>query len=350
MNIVLDCERMKYPYTGLYTFCSQLAGAMTKTITDKDKLDIFVTSKNKGFLGNNYNYIKQRPFHRLLPVSASNADIWHTTYQLSEYTGGSRKTKKVMTVHDLNFLYEKSSASDISRYTKRYQKKLDKTDHIVAISEYVKTDILENLNVKDIPLTVIHNGYQITEYPDFDSPRYRPQVPYILAMGTVVRKKNFHVLPALLVDNDYELLIAGITSSYVHKVEEEARRHNVQDRVKILGTVSDEEKFWYLKNSLAFTFPSLAEGFGLPVMEAMHFGKPVFLSTLTSLPEIGGEQAYYFENFDSDYMQEIFRKSMQDYIDNKNKPELIKQHAACFSWANCAEKYYNVYQEVLSRF
>ncbi|MDL2303286.1 glycosyltransferase family 4 protein [Dysgonomonas sp. OttesenSCG-928-D17] len=347
MNIVIDCERMKYPNTGLYTFGDKFSHAINSVISPEDNISFYIDRRTGKFMGEDARYIEKRLIDKLLSVPVKSLDIWHTTYQLSKYIGGSKNTKNVLTVHDLNFLYEKTSPSDIVRYTKKHQKRIDRADYIVAISEFAKKDILEHLDVKGKPVIAIHNGCILPEYDDFDAPLYRPQRPYILAIGTVVPKKNFHVLPAILKNNDYELIIAGIKSDYVAKIEDEARRHNVEDRVKIIGAISDAEKYWYLKNCLAFAFPSLAEGFGMPVLEAMRFGKPVFISNLTSLPEIGGKYAYYFENFDPEYMQGIFEKGMEDYIADKDKAELIKQHAFSFNWENCARKYYQVYQSLL---
>lgn len=343
MNIILDCERMKYPNTGLNTFCNQLANAMQKTVTDKDKLIYFISSCDDNFLGKDKRYLKQKYIHRKFPVCVPNLDIWHTTYQLSRYTGGSFSTKKVLTIHDLNYLYEKTSAYDIQRYAKKHQKIMDRADHIVAISNFVKNDIITHLDAKNKPVTVIHNGYEIEEFPNFDSPAYRPGKSYIFAVGTVIPKKNFHVLPAILQKNDFELVIAGTISDYADKIKEYAKKLGVENRVKIVGAVSQQEKYWYMKNCYAFAFPSIAEGFGLPVLEAMHFGKPVFLSNLTSLPEIGGRHAYYFENFDPDYMQSVFEKSIADYTDNDRIEDIVK-HAAQFSWSKCAREYYEVYK------
>lgn len=347
MNILLDCERMKYPNTGLYTFCDKYSEALTQIATKDDKLLYYIAPNVGKFRGDAPDYIQWRLIDKLFPVRVKNLDIWHSSYQLAKYTGGDRKTKHVLTVHDLNFLYEKSFASEIRKEIKRHQKRIDRADHIVTISEFVKKDILENLDTKGKPVSAIHSGCILNEYPTFDSPKYRPEKPYILALGTIIPKKNFHVLPPILKNNDYELIIAGISTDYVQKIEEEAKRHNVLDRLKIIGEISDQEKYWYLKNCLAFAFPSLAEGLGMPVLEAMRFGKPVFISNLTSLPEIGGKEAYYFENFDPQYIQDTFDKGMADFFRHTEKSDLIKQHAYSFNWISCAKKYYKVYQDLL---
>ena len=93
-------------------------------------------------------------------------------------------------------------------------------------------------------------------------------------------------------------------------------------------------------------FPSIAEGFGLPVIEAMHFGKPVFLSKFTSLPEVGGNVAYYFDNFNAAHMQSVFAKGMQDFENRKPQKEIMEQ-AAKFSWDKAAIQYLELYAECL---
>ncbi len=80
----------------------------------------------------------------------------------------------------------------------------------------------------------------------------------------------------------------------------------MQNRVFLTGKVDDIAKQFYLSKCHAFVFPSIREGFGLPPIEAMHFGKPIFLSNKTSLPEIGGEHCYYWDNFDPEYMKKFY--------------------------------------------
>ena len=78
----------------------------------------------------------------------------------------------------------------------------------------------------------------------------------------------------------------------------------------------------------------------------MHFGKPVFLSKFTSLPEVGGNVAYYFDNFEPEHMQEVFKKGMDDFAQNNRAKEAIAQ-AEKFSWEIAANQYLNLYQECL---
>jgi glycosyltransferase involved in cell wall biosynthesis len=103
-----------------------------------------------------------------------------------------------------------------------------------------------------------------------------------------------------------------------------------------------------MKNCTAFLFPSIREGFGLPPIEAMSFGKPVFLSDKTSLPEIGGEVSNYWTNFDPEYMKEVLLNGLSHFESNKIEIEtLLKKRAASFDWKVAAAQYFDVYKQIL---
>jgi glycosyltransferase involved in cell wall biosynthesis len=93
----------------------------------------------------------------------------------------------------------------------------------------------------------------------------------------------------------------------------------------------------------------LLEGFGLPVIEAMKFGKPVFLSKHTSLPEIGGSSAYYWEYFEPKYMAEMFNSIMQKFLSDTQKAKNIKLYAEKFSWDIATKQYIELYLEILNK-
>ncbi len=131
------------------------------------------------------------------------------------------------------------------------------------------------------------------------------------------------------------------------KVMNNAKKMGVADRVKLVGAVSEEDKYWYYKHCEAFVFPSYAEGFGLPVVEAMYHEKPVFTANTTSLPEVGGDAAYYFTQFDPDYMRQVFTAGMEDYL-LPGSTAKIKQQALRFSWDISANEYIAIYKRLLN--
>jgi glycosyltransferase involved in cell wall biosynthesis len=110
------------------------------------------------------------------------------------------------------------------------------------------------------------------------------------------------------------------------------------------GKISEAEKIYLMQNCKAFLFPSLLEGFGLPVIEAMSCGKPVFVSNLTSLPEIAADKGFYFENFEAESMAKLIFEKL------KNLPpsfsSLLQIHASQFSWNKNVEKYLQQYKSV----
>jgi glycosyltransferase involved in cell wall biosynthesis len=150
--------------------------------------------------------------------------------------------------------------------------------------------------------------------------------------------------------NDFLLVIAGITQSeaYKEKIVQEARRLGVADRVIFTGPVWENDKQWYLKHCTAFVFPSVAEGFGLPVLEAMYFEKPVLLSNATSLPEVGGELADYFPDFEAEQMQAALKKSLHEFENNAAKKKALNARALSFSWDEAAVKYHGIYQQLVA--
>ena len=113
------------------------------------------------------------------------------------------------------------------------------------------------------------------------------------------------------------------------------------------GEVSDGDRQWLYEHCEAFLFPSLAEGFGFPVLEAMQCGKPVFLSRATSLPEIGGDVACYFDSFEALAMKQVFCDGMQRLRDDSTFRARAIAHAAGFGWSAAAKRYADIYLATL---
>ena len=347
-RILVDMHRLKEnPYNGLYSFSLNLGRSLAAQTTPDDELHYYLPKNKFGCFGNRVLYEAQHSMNKYYKWGTQKYDVWHAATTISYYKPFNNKTKFVFTIHDLNFLLEgKENRSRNERLLRRIQKRVDRADYIVGISQYALAAAGKYLQLGDKPRKVIYNGCTRNAFPDFDSPVYRPKRPFLFAIGLVQPRKNFHLLPALLKGNDYELVIAGLDHfDYKHTILEEVKRWNMEDRVKLTGAVSEEDKYWYYSHCAAFLFPSFAEGFGLPVIEAMYYGKPVFLSRETCMPEIGGEAAYYFENFQVEVMQENFKQGMQHYRENNPAPA-IRQRAAFFSWDTAAAEYLDIYRTI----
>ena len=349
-NILVDLHRTGgNSYNGLYHFCYQLGKHLALEAPEDMHLHFYVPKGQRDVFGKNVNYVTQYSLHKYFHQLTGRFDIWHVATTLSWYRPYGSKTRNIYTIHDLNFLQEEEYSQSVrKRYLSLIQQRIDRADYLTFISEFAHKQTLEHLHPGNKPYNIIYNGCNMPG-AILTSPSYIPSKPFLFSIGQFHSRKNFHVLPALLVGNDYELIIAGMNDfPYKEKVIEQAKIFQVEDRLKMVGPVSDPEKFWYYQNCLAFAFPSIGEGFGLPVLEAMYFGKPVFLSRCTSLPEIGGDVAYYFDNFDPDCMRMIFDKGMHHYECTHPQQKIIER-TKLFNWRSSADEYLKVYRKFLSK-
>lgn len=352
-KILFDCERMKYPHTGLYHFCWELGQELIAQSQGKDlEIDLYAKKKVQQQFSSRPGFLEQSALHKFLMPNLDQWQLWHATHQATDYYPGKDVIGTLLTVHDLNFLHETyRSKQKKTREIDKLQRKLDKADRVVAISEFVAKDLKENMQLDPAKLQVIYNGCNIKITKVLAEPSVKPPADFLFTIGTVVPKKNFQTLPALLQNNNRQLLIAGAIhdKQTQQHILDQATALGVADRVIFTGPISEAEKYWYYQHCRAFVFPSLMEGFGLPVVEAMAFGKPLFLSTLTSLPEIGSNLAYYFQSFDPEQMQQDVEKGLANYDANPSMVAKIILRSQDFSWKASAKSYLATYQQILNQ-
>lgn len=341
---------MKYPDTGLYHYCLNLGKYLEKNISIADEQLYFYTPPGEqDWSFSKTSHITQNPLHKFVLPSFRSFDIWHATYQNTHYMPMlNKRIKVVLSIHDLNFMYdEKKSDAKKQKYLKYLQGLINRADVIICISEFSKKDVLQHCDVKNKPLFVIHNGTNMLDKPELSSGSYKPKKPFLFSIGVINRKKNYHVLLPLLKRNTMELVIAGKfdDSNYLSLLTKKSKELGVEENVHLLGRISENEKAWYFNHCNAFAFPSISEGFGLPVVEAMSCGKPLFLSDKTALPEIGGDVSFYFRDFQPDHMEEVFRIGMSQYA-NEDFQKKIKERALGFNWHKAARQYLDVYRSL----
>lgn len=350
-NIVFDCERMRHANTGLFHYCLSLGKNLQKKIegSTKEQLSVYAPSRVRDLWGANVPQLRQHSLQKFFMPSVKNYDIWHCTYQNSRYIPKrNKKIKVVLTIHDLNFLYEKKDPAKQARHLAHLQANIDRSDAIVCISDFCRRDVLTYCNTGNKPVHVILNGTNHLPAPVLNPQSYKPKNPFLFSLGVICPKKNFHVLlPLLKLNKHLELLIAGRTNdvNYLDYIYSTAKKLKVETKLRVLGSISETEKSWYYRNCYAFALPSIAEGFGLPVAEAMSVGKPVFLSDRTALPEIGGNVAFYFKDFSAHHMQNVFTNGMHQYESNKMEKAIL-QHSENFSWDRAVDEYLNVYRSL----
>lgn len=351
-KIILDCDLMKYRDSGLYHYCLNL-GNHVHQLLQHDKLAnilFYVPPSEVGSFTASNCIIEKKSIWNIFRPFLRNCRVWHAPFQSGRIVPDRKKyphIKVLLTIHDLNPLHEGKPVEEQRKSLAHTQSLINRADAIVCISEFCRKDVLENCDVKGKPVYVVHNGTHKIHAPRLNSTSYRPLRAFLFGMGYVNSKKNFHVLIPLLQNEEIELVIAGRLDEpdYIEKIRQEALRLGVADRLHLLGPVTEGEKGWYLENCLAYVHPSLAEGFGAPVVEAMQFGKPLFLSALTSLPEIGASAAFYFTSFDSQHMKQVFYEGMARY-EREKMADIIKKRGMQFDWNEKAKEYLEVYRSL----
>ncbi|MDR1121989.1 MAG: glycosyltransferase [Dysgonamonadaceae bacterium] len=294
-------------------------------------------------------YLPLRNFNRTHD-NFSGIDLFHITNQQRTYRKLPTEIPIVFTIHDLNFLYEKSPLK-IKKYLHKVGNLVNQATVIVAISHFVANEIRKNFNLNGKQLKVIYNGVErIDEAPDA-KPAFVKDVnrPFFFTIGQVRTKKNFHVLlDVLKAFPEYDLYICGEDQrTYAKTIRQQIANESIHN-VFLPGTISNEERVWLYRNCQAFLFPSKYEGFGLPVLEAMQFGKAVFSSPMTSLTEICGGHAFLWEDdFNPSKMIRLIQDELPGFYQNKERIEEMKTYAFSFSYEKHIRQYLELYQELL---
>lgn len=345
-KVFLEMEKLKHLQTGLGQFCRSLGNEFAKENDPGLDLHYFLPSGCDGIFGKEAKYIHQKAWNKIFIPNSRSFDLWHCLHQDSAYLP-PKGVKLLLTIHDLNFL-QKYEGTKLQYRLQKLQKRVNRSSGIAVISKYTGDVLREHIQLPDVPLKVIYNGNSLSSFTMAKRPVATGNAPFFFSIGVLSPRKNFHVLPALLNSfPEHRLIIAGPQhSEYSERIREEARKANVEDRVVFVGQIGDEDRFAYYSYCDAFLFPSLSEGFGLPVIEAMSVGKPVFLSALTSLPEIGGEHAFYFENFETEHMVKTIRDGLERSKNDQAFAERVIAHAGQFSWRNAALDYLRFYKEL----
>jgi glycosyltransferase involved in cell wall biosynthesis len=344
-KIFLETAKLSNLNSGLGQFCFHLGKELLAQKADSLEFDFYVPKKSKGILGS-ANYVIQSDLHKFFPKKSGNYSLWHCMHQDSPYLPADKNLPLMLTVHDLNIIH-RYTGNKLKRKLENIQKKIDRATVITAISKFAAQEVKTHLNTGNKPLHVIYNGNALVKHENENRPAFVPEGKFLFSMGIIQPKKNFHVLiPLLEKQKEYKFVLAGNDKDhYATEIKDLAMRYGVIDRLILPGKISEEEKYWLYKNCDAFLFPSLTEGFGLPVVEAMSLGKPVFLNQASSLPEVGGEEAFYWNDFDPVEMNEVFTNGMNTYANDPLKKERIIKWSAQFSWTNAAKQYISLYLE-----
>ena len=348
MRILIDLSILKNVHCGLGQVALNYGYFFRDSYTPQpnEQIYLLVPSRFVGAFGDKVKYIIAHKIYRVFPwLIGKRFDVWHAIHQLSRYRPFAKRY--ILTIHDFNFVYEKQGKK-VEQYLKKIQKKAERAEKIVCISEFARQETKRYLQIGKKSIDVIYNGIErIDLQQELVPAQVAPQKPYLFTIGECKEKKNFHVLLDIMQYlPQYQLYIAGNDhTEYADRMRATIAAKGIQN-VHLLGLVSPQEKVWLYRHCAAFVFPSLFEGFGLPIVEAMLFRKPVICSQETSLIEIGGKHVQFFEKgYPPKESAELIERAMQNKADRQ---EAAYQYAISFSWEHHLSSYLLLYRTLAS--
>lgn len=322
-------------------------------IVGKDSFKIISLQTPNRFAWNFWtlpNYLRKNP-----------VDVYHTQYITPFFV--SHSIKIVTIVHDIsfNFFPKFIKFSDLFFLKTLIPLSIKRADRIIGVSKFTRDEIIKFYKTKPEKVEWIHNSIS----DDFLSKeisenrlaevRRKYQLPekFILYVGTLQPRKNLPMLVEAFAKikadlGDMKLVIGGNRKAhnYDRRIDYAISANNLQDEIIFPGFIDEADKSAIFQLAHAFAFPSLYEGFGIPVLEAMSQGVPVICSDIPSLKEICQDSALYF---DINNLDDFSKKLYNVCMDNELRGELIRlggQRIGFFSWQKSASKMLAIYNEL----
>ncbi len=365
MRIGFDAKRLFFNETGLGVYSRLLVEQLQSAYPDHTY--ILFTPKTKGS-----NYLdrfrslpiisSRRPFFRswgmAKAIKTASIDIYHgLSHELP--IGIDRKVKTVVTIHDLIFerYPEMYPLIDRKIYQWKWRYSCREADLIISVSEQTKKDILHYYGVdaskiRVFPPMVSNRFFQEIEEEQISMDRKRYQLPerYFLFVGSITQRKNLKLviqaMSLLPPGIRLPLVVVGNKGDAYRDVIHSIKRHGLAEEVHFFQTVTNDDLPVLYRLATALIYPSLFEGFGIPIVESLQSGTPVITSDISSMPEAGGKGALYIDPKDP---HQLARK-MQEIQDPLVASPLVKfgrDHIKRFDPAFVGQKIFELYTQLL---
>lgn len=273
-------------------------------------------------------------------------------------------TASVMVVHDLTrYLFPGFFAFNPMQKVLdllAYPAMVRRYDHILAVSQATKEDLIARFRQPEDKITVVHHGADETFRPLDPAEAasklkgsYGIHRPFLLFLGTLEPRKNIPTLLkafAALTDRiEEDLILVGQKGWKWEPIFQEMERPKVKDRVRWIGYVPDEDRVYFYNAARMLVYPSWYEGFGMPLLEAMQCGCPVVTSKVSALPEVAGSAALYVDPARIETVEEaILRVLKEQGLAERMKEDGLKQ-AKRFSWERSAGITLTVFEQVMGK-
>jgi glycosyltransferase involved in cell wall biosynthesis len=282
-------------------------------------------------------------------------------YFFPNYVGAPLlRSSCIPVIYDLGFIrHPESHRAKDHLYLRRYlPRTLRRASRIVVISETIKRELREAFPIADEKIAVIHPAVDHTAFRPDIPPEARAAVrakyslpgPYLFSLSTLEPRKNFPGLVeayALLpadIRNGFPLVVAGAEGWKNEALFAAIRRLGLEDRVKFLGYVPDADRAPLMREAGLFVFPSLYEGFGMPVLEAMACGTPVVTTERGAIPEVGGEAVVYADPLDPQSIAREMAAVLANPALRRRQSAAGPLRAAAFRWEASARRLAGVFE------
>lgn len=384
MKIGFDAKRIVRNVTGLGSYARTLVNDLSAIAPDGCQLCLYAPDEGRDELRNMVTTAENVQFvyphssatnqHPSL-INRLRGTLWRThgiVKQLQQdgiqlYHGlsgelpvGIKKSgiKTVVTIHDLIFLRhpEYYKWIDTKFYAWKFRKTITEADRIIAISECTKRDIMFYGGVKSEKIDLIYQSCgtrfkQPSTEEERKSVREKYHLPdrYIINVGSIEERKNVLLAVKALryVPEDVSLVIVGRRTPYTERVEQYAREHNMEHRVRIFHGVPFADLPALYQQAEVCVYPSRYEGFGIPIIEAIQSGLPVVACTGSCLMEAGGNANIYVDPDDVSGMAEGICQSLKGADGREERIAKSRQYIQRFEGNNVAEQVLNVYRKLL---
>jgi glycosyltransferase involved in cell wall biosynthesis len=293
----------------------------------------------------------------------NNCDIYHFYNFICPSI--SKNKKVIITVYDVvnKRFPETMKESNRILLDRKLEESIRRADKIITISESTKADIKKYYGVEEAKIEVVYTGVDIDFFSKGkEAPvniknevreKYKLPQKYFLYLGTIEPRKNIITIIKAYealderVRKEYKLVLAGGIGWKAEKIIEHISKSSCRDDIIMTGYVDEYDKPYIYSMASVFVFPSLYEGFGMPIVEAMASGTPVVTANNSSLLEAGGKGALYSDAMD----YESIGGNIISIIENKKLNEKLIhdafEHAKNFSWDKSAKETLEIYKKVL---
>lgn len=276
------------------------------------------------------------------PLGPRGCDVFHG---LNQRLPRMRFRRTVSTFHDLFVLTgDYSTAEFRRRFAEQARAAAAGSDHVITVSRFTALQVEQLLGVEAERITVVHHGVRSAAAGEAAR---RENI--ILHVGAIQRRKNLVRLVSAFekLDPGWELVLAGSAGFGAGEILKAIEGSPRRDRIRVLGFVGDRRLAQLYASARIFAFPSLDEGFGMPVLEAMAAGVPVVTSNRSALPEVAGDAALLVDPEDGEAIAEALRRLTRDETLRQDLIQRGLERARGFRWDIAVAKTWSVYESLV---